>query len=95
MSSLYRRIRNRKTQRSDERFLQFKRDHTQSFASTGERCGCGREHNSIDILDESGEMIEARVCPFMYNVRNACLRGMYGKHIPKVDSSLLQEVSKL
>ena len=93
--SIFKLIRGEKLQKSGSRFVKFKRDHTQSFASTGERCRCGREHNSIDILDDSGEVIERYVCPFMYNVRNACLRGMHGKHIPKVDSSLLQEVSKL
>ena len=93
--SLFKLLRREQSQRSGSRFFKFKRDHTQSFASTGERCKCGHDHSSINILDDNGKVIECDVCPFMYNVRNACLRAKFGKHIPKVDSALLQEISKL
>ena len=88
--------RQRKEKKSLTRFLRFKRDHRQSFTSSGKPCKCGRDHTSINILDDKNGMsvIEEEVCPFMYGVRNACLRATFGKHIPKVDTKLLQEVSR-
>ncbi len=92
--SLFKLVRREKLQRSGTRFMKFKNSHSTSFASTGKLCGCGHGHSSINILDENMRIIERDVCPFMYNVRNACLRAKFGNHIPKIDSVLLQEVSK-
>ena len=88
--------RQRKEKKSLTRFLNFKRDHRMSFTSSGKKCKCGNNHMSINILDDKNGMqvIEHEVCPFMYGVRNACLRARFGKHIPKVDTNLLQEVSR-
>ncbi len=94
MSSLYKRIWNRKARKSADRFVRFRDNHSTSFSSTGQMCRCGHDHCSIDILDKGMQVIESNVCPFMYNVRNACLRARFGNHIPKIDSALLQEISK-
>jgi len=94
MGDYYRVASQKKQSKAASRMLRFKRDHTSSFSSTGKKCGCGHNHNSINILDESdGHIIERDVCPFMYGVRNSCLRAIFGRHIPKIDMSLLQDVS--
>jgi hypothetical protein len=88
--------RKRKEEKSLKRFLRFKRDHRLSYTSSGKPCGCGNDHTSIDILDDQNGMsvIEHEVCPFMYGVRNACLRARFGNHIEKIDTEILQEVSR-
>jgi len=92
--SYYRVQRGRKDRRSLSRLLKFKSNNTLSFISSGQKCKCGREHNSINTLGDNMEIIDREVCPFMYNVRNACVRAVFGNHIPKVDSKLLQDVSR-
>jgi len=87
--------RQRKEKESLRRFLEFKRNHRQTYVSTGKPCKCGRDHCSINILDDRNGLtvIEREVCPFMYGVRNACLRATFGDDIPKIDQKLLYEVS--
>ena len=94
--SLFKQIRDREIHRAGAKFQKLKHNHSLSYAPTGKRCKCGRDHQSIDILDADRGMrvIESEVCPFMYNVRNACLRVKFGDGIPKIDSELLQKVTK-
>jgi len=95
MDDYYRVESQKRKNKAAAKMLKFKRNHTTSFSSTGNKCHCGRNHNSINILDESdGHVIESGVCPFMYGVRNSCLRAIFGKHIPKIESDLLQDVSR-
>ena len=93
----YYRVESQKRQnKAAAKMLKYKRDHRQSFTSTGEKCHCGNDHNSINILDDKNGMgvIERDVCPFMYFVRNTFLRIFFGKHIPEIDSKTLQDVSR-
>ena len=96
MSDYYRVELQKRQNKAAAKMLKYKHNHRQSFTSSGEECQCGNKHNSINVLDDQNGMsvIERRVCPFMYFVRNACLRALYGKHIPEIDSKALQDVSR-
>jgi len=97
MGDDYYRVESQKRQnKAAAKMLKYKHDHRQSFTSSGEDCRCGNGHKSINILDDKNGMsvIEHNVCPFMYFVRNVCLRAIFGKHIPEIDSKTLQDVSR-